>query len=151
MQKLQATDADIADFTRLVRGIKFFAAMNMGLLEKILALVGVYAFKKGENVCRQGDPGDSFYVVGAGRLKVSVREAFLFSRTVARLGPGHCFGEMSLLYGKPRNATVTCEEDSRVFVLLAENFNEVLRQNPSFKAEISKLASEREFELIHNK
>lgn len=151
MQKLQMTDADIAEFTRLVREIKFFAAMNMGLLEKILAHVGIYAFKKGDNVCRQGDPGDSFYVVKEGKLKVSVREAFLFSRTVAWLGPGQCFGEMALLFGKPRNATVACEEDSKVFVLLAESFNEVLRQNPSFKAEINKLASDREFELIHNK
>jgi len=151
MQKLQITDADIAEFNHLVRGIKFFAAMNMGLLEKILAHVSIYGFKKGENVCRQGDPGDSFYVVREGKLKVTIREAFFFSRTVAQLGPGNCFGEMALLNGKPRNATVSCEEDAKVFMLLAESFNEVLRQNPSFKAEINKLASEREFENIHNK
>lgn len=151
MQKLQVTDADFSEFTRMVRGIKFLAAMNMGLLEKVLAGVSLYEYKKNEEVCRQGEKGDSFYVVSAGKLKVSVREAFFFTKVVAHLGPGNCFGEMALLYGKPRNATVVCEEDARVFMLLAENFNEVLKQNPSFKDEINKLAREREFELIHLK
>jgi len=147
MKKLPLTDADTVLFTKLVRKINFFASMNMGLLEKILSRINYYQYDKGEKVCRQGDPGDSFYVVSDGKLKVSVREAFLFSRTLAAFGQGDCFGEMSLLERKPRNATVACEEDSKIFILTADHFEQVLKENPSFAQEIKLLAKNRQFEL----
>ncbi|MCM2267963.1 MAG: cyclic nucleotide-binding domain-containing protein [Elusimicrobiales bacterium] len=151
MNKLPLTDADTLVFTRMVKKINFFASMNMGLLEKILSRINYYQYGAGEKVCRQGDPGDSFFVVAEGRLKVSVREAFLFSRTLATFGPGDCFGEMALLERKPRNATVACEESSKVFVLAADHFDQVLAENPAFKQEIKKLAADRQFELDHKK
>jgi CRP-like cAMP-binding protein len=151
MNKLPLTDADTVQFTRMVKKINFFASMNMGLLEKILNRITYYQYKAGEKVCRQGDNGDTFYVVSEGKLKVSVREAFLFSRQLAVFGPGDCFGEMALLERKPRNATVTCDEDSKIFVLTADHFDQVLAENPSFKQEISRLASDRRFELDHKK
>ena len=149
MKKLPLTDADTVLFTKMVKKINFFAAMNMGLLEKILSRIYYYQYDGGEKVCRQGDTGDTFYVVAEGKLKVSVREAFFLSRTLAHFGPGDCFGEMALLERKPRNATVACEEDSKIFVLTADQFDQVLAENPAFKQEIKKLASDRQFELDH--
>jgi len=149
MNKLPLTDADTVQFTKMVKKINFFASMNMGLLEKILSRINHYQYAAGEKICRQGDPGDTFYVVSEGKLKVSVREAFFLSRTLATLGAGDCFGEMALLERKPRNATVSCEENSKVFVLTADHFDQVLAENPSFKAEISRLAADRRFELDH--
>jgi CRP-like cAMP-binding protein len=151
MNKLPLTDADTVQFTKMVKKINFFASMNMGLLEKILSRITYYQYKAGEKVCRQGDPGDTFFVVSEGRLKVSVREAFLFSRELATFGPGDCFGEMAMLERKPRNATVACAEDSKVFILTADHFDQVLVENPAFKAEISRLAADRRFELDHKK
>ncbi|HAT71366.1 MAG TPA: hypothetical protein DCS63_00940 [Elusimicrobia bacterium] len=147
MKKLPLTDADTVIFTKMVKKINFFASMNMGLLEKILNRINYYQYEAGDKVCRQGDPGDTFYVVSEGRLKVSVREAFFLSRTLATLGDGDCFGEMALLERKPRNATVACEADSKIFVLTADHFDQVLAENPSFKQEISRLAADRRFEL----
>lgn len=149
MKKLPLTDADTVQFTKMAGKIKFFAAMNMGLLEKILNRITLYQYDSGEKVCRQGDPGDTFFVVGEGRLKVSVREAFFLSRTLAHFGPGDCFGEMALLDRAPRSATVVCEEPSKIFVLMAAQFDQVLAENPSFAEEIKKLASGRKFELGH--
>ncbi|HNW45392.1 MAG TPA: cyclic nucleotide-binding domain-containing protein [Elusimicrobiales bacterium] len=149
MKKLVITDADSVQFTKVVKKIKLFASMNMGLMEKILNRIAYYQCDKGEKVCKQGGPGDAFYVVNEGKLEVSVREAFLFSRTLAHLGPGDCFGEMALLTREPRNATVTCEEDSKIFVLMIENFDQVLEENPTFATEMKKLAADRDFELKH--
>lgn len=149
MKKLAITDIETVQFTKIVKKIKLFAAMNMGLLEKVLSRINYYQCEKGEKVCKQGDPGDAFYVVNEGKLLVSVREAFLFSRTLAHLGPGDCFGEMALLTREPRNATVTCEEDSKIFVLMIDDFDQVLAENPAFSLEINKLASDRRFELDH--
>jgi len=149
MKKLPLTDADTIIFTKMVKKINFFASMNMGLLEKILSRINYYQYDRGEKVCRQGDPGDTFFVISEGKLKVSVREAFFLSRTLATLGPGDCFGEMAMLERKPRNATVVCEEPSKIFVLSADHFDQVLAENPSFSQEIKKLAADRRFELDH--
>ncbi len=148
MKKLTVTDADTVEFGRMVRKIKFFSSMNMGLLEKILNRIVLYQYEAGEKVCKQGETGDSFYVVYSGRLSVRVKSGFFSpSKQVAELGPGDCLGEMALLNREPRNATVICAEDTRLFVLLADNFDQVLDENPAFREEIKRLASERSFEL----
>ena len=149
MDKLPLTDADTVRFTHMVQKIRFFANMNTGVLEKILNRINYYHCRKGDKICRQGDPGDAFYVVSEGKLAVTVREGFLFSKTLAHFGPGDCFGEMALLTREPRNATVTCEEDSKVFALLVDNFDQVLADNPAFAAEIKRIAADRQFELKH--
>ena len=64
----------------------------------------------GETVVRQGDPGRSMFVVCAGDLRVSIEPGHA---EVARLGPGSFFGEMSLLLGNPRTATVSAITDCR--------------------------------------
>jgi CRP-like cAMP-binding protein len=148
MKKLPMTSAETLEFAKMVRKINFFASMNMGLLEKILDRINLYQYDKGEKVCRQGDAGDSFYVVYTGRLNVSVKKGFFSSsKQVAELNPGDCFGEMALLSRAPRNATVACENEAKLFVLLAASFDQVLGENQAFAQEIKRLAAERGFEL----
>jgi CRP-like cAMP-binding protein len=132
MEKLRMREYDTVQFTKMVSKLKLFASMRMDLLEKILVWVSLYQYKKGDKVCRQGERGDSFFVVYEGRVRVSVKKWGLFSKTVAMLGPGDCFGEMSLLREAPRNATVTCAEDTKVFVLLSEHFYDALKGNAVF-------------------
>lgn len=151
MKKLPFTDEESVLFTRAVRRINFFEKLNMGLLEEILKRLVYYQYEKGEKVCQQGGPGDAFYVIAAGKLNVSVREAFFFSKNLATLGPGDCFGEMALLDRKPRSATVACEEESRIFVLTVDEFDKVVAENPSFKQEMKRLATDRQYEIDHKK
>ena len=148
MHKLAASNSDIAEFTAMAQKVSFFSQMTVGLLEKIFAFVMLFEYKKGEKVCKQGGPGDSFYLVYSGKLSVNIKKGFLSaSKKVADLGPGDFFGEMALLDRAPRSATVECEEDSKVFVLLAEHFNEVARGNPDFIAYMKSLSASRKFEL----
>lgn len=148
MRRMERPVEATMEFTRLVRGIKFFSALNIGLMEKVLSCVLLYGYDKGEKVCRQGDPGDSCFVVRSGKLSVEIKTGMgIFSRKVAELGPGDIFGEMALLCRRPRSASVHCLEDTEVFVILADNFNAVVSQNPEFRAEMKRLAAERNFEL----
>ncbi|OGR40911.1 MAG: hypothetical protein A2X35_02980 [Elusimicrobia bacterium GWA2_61_42] len=146
MEKLRVKEFDTVQFTKMVRRTKLFANMQMGLLEKILAWVCLYRYRKGEKICRQGDPGDSFFVVYEGRVAVSLKHLAFFSKKAAMLGPGDCFGEMSLFRQTPRNATVTCEEETKVFVLRSEDFHAALKDNPVFAEEMKRLVAEREFQ-----
>ncbi|MDQ7773945.1 MAG: cyclic nucleotide-binding domain-containing protein [Elusimicrobiales bacterium] len=150
MKKLTMTDADTVRFTNISGKIKFFSSMSMALLEKILAWVMHCEYDKGEKICSQGDPGDAFYAIDSGKVSVKVKRGILpFPKKLADLGPGDFFGEMALLSRQPRNATVTCEETTRVFVLLADHFEAAAKENPKFAEEIRKLADERKFELEH--
>ncbi len=148
MKRLSLTAADTVQFSKIVRGLKFFGSMNMAMLERVLEGLQLCEGERGEKVCVQGEVGDTFFVVQKGGLTVSVRKGRLsWSRRIARLGPGDCFGEMALLNDAPRNATVACDSVSRLFVLAASHFRAVLDQNPEFSKEINELASARQFEL----
>jgi CRP-like cAMP-binding protein len=148
MKQLPVSPADTVQFSRIVRGLKFFREMNMVMLERILDGLQVFEYDRGEKVCVQGEVGDTFFVVHRGELAVSVKKGRLsFSKGVALLGPGECFGEMALLNQAPRNATVACLAPSRIFVLPALHFQAVLKQNPDFATEIRELAAARQIEL----
>ena len=147
MRRINASNSDIAAFTDMARRVSFFSQMTVGLLEKIFALVMIFEYKKGETICKQGGPGDAFYLVYKGKLLVSVKKGFFSSsKKVAELCPGDFFGEMALLDKSPRSATVECAEDTQVFVLLSDQFNEVATGNPEFVSHMKSLAAARKFE-----
>ncbi|MBI4351085.1 MAG: cyclic nucleotide-binding domain-containing protein [Elusimicrobia bacterium] len=151
MRKLTVTTGDIAEFTDIARKVDFFSQLTVGLLSKILELVMLWEYKKGEKICKQGTSGDAFYLVHSGKLRISVKKGFFSSAQVAELGRGDFFGEMALLESAPRAATVDCAEDSKVFVLLAGQFNEVAGSNPDFVANLKNLSEARKFELNQRK
>jgi CRP-like cAMP-binding protein len=70
----------------------------------------------------EGDPGDRYYVVREGQAEVSIGGG-----TVRRLGRGEAFGELALLYGHPRTATVTAATDLVLAGLGREDFLRLVR------------------------
>jgi CRP-like cAMP-binding protein len=94
----------------------------------------------GEVLFREGDTGDTMYVIqsGAVRITKSVKGE---EKTLAILGPGEFFGEMAILNAKPRNATAIVEEDARVLVLGARTFEQMVVSNAEIAVRmIKKLA-----------
>ena len=96
----------------------------------------------GERVVRQGAPGRSCFVVDQGRVAVSVEEAGT-SRTVATLGPGDLFGEMSLLTGQDRMATVRAQTDARLVEVEAAALREALELAPELATTLARVVAER--------
>lgn len=87
-------------------------------------------------VVRQGDPPVHFYVVISGKLKV-YRETHDGIRThLTELGPGEYFGEVALVTGKPRTASVEAVEESVLLEVSKEEFDSVLDQNPKLARQI---------------
>lgn len=79
---------------------------------------------------RQGDPGDTLYVVHAGRIRLTLGSGAEM-REIAVVGPGEFFGEISLLSGEGRTATAEAIEDSRLLVIGRDAFHMLLQDDLS--------------------
>jgi small-conductance mechanosensitive channel/CRP-like cAMP-binding protein len=106
---------------------------------------GVYA--TGEVVVRQGDHGSSMFVVVRGNVSVTVGPA---NQEVAVIHPGGFFGEMSLLTGDPRTATVRAKGDSDLLEITADAFRRFVLANPSALEQVGEAAATRRAELARH-
>ncbi|KAF0221777.1 MAG: ABC-type branched-chain amino acid transport system periplasmic [Geobacteraceae bacterium] len=85
----------------------------------------------GADLFRQGDPGDSLLIIVKGKVSVFLETGIEGVRELATLGHGECFGEMALLTGAPRSATVRTLTDATLLRLPKENFDELLKKHHS--------------------
>ena len=94
------------DPTAIMQRVDLFAGMDRRQTEQIGRLLKERRFKKGETVIMEGTGGAAFFVIESGEASVSNKGV-----EVARLGPGDHFGEVALIDGGPRTATVTATTD----------------------------------------
>ncbi|HZE99745.1 MAG TPA: mechanosensitive ion channel family protein [Planctomycetota bacterium] len=102
-----------------------------------------HLFGRGEVICRQGDPGSTFYIIKSGVIGVKVKGADGVEVEVARLQPGSYFGEMSLLTGDARTSTCTALEDSELLCLDRDTFGVLLSENPPIAQTMSDILAAR--------
>ena len=92
-------------------------------------------------IYRQGDPGDSFYIIHSGKIRVFLSGEEGVETELNQLGPGDCFGELALLRDEPRSADIEALEETHLFVLTNEEFERVLRDHPDvFKSFIKHIS-----------
>jgi len=84
----------------------------------------------GTIIFRQGGPGDRFYVIQSGKVRVFRKDAGGLERDLSVLGAGESFGEMALLTGEMRSANVEAIEETRLMVLSKEQFERILKDFP---------------------
>ena len=101
-------------------------------------------FAAGEAIVRQGASGHSMYVVLKGRARVVLEPA---GQEVAVIEPGGFFGEMSMLTGEPRAATVRAIDDVRVLEVPSEQFRGIALERPGLIEHISTVVTARRAEL----
>ena len=99
-------------------------------------------FPKGRRIARQGEIETGFFLIASGAASV-VRNG----QTIARVGPGDFFGELSLLDGSPRSANVTADEETTCLALPTWEFQRLLRERPGIAAPVLKEAARRIREL----
>lgn len=92
----------------------------------------------GERVTKEADFGYSLFLVVSGRLSVGVG-----GDIVDHLEAGDCFGEVSLVTGEPRNATVTALEGCELGKIMIWDFTELTANNPTLAARVKAIADER--------
>jgi CRP-like cAMP-binding protein len=88
------------------------------------------SYRRGEVIFHQGDPGDALHFITSGRVKVVLDAETGEEAVIAILGPGDSFGELALIDGEPRSATVETLEPVQTLSLSRPEFMAFIRDNP---------------------
>jgi CRP-like cAMP-binding protein len=107
--------------------VPLFSGLAPRYLRRIGDLTEEQRYMEGARVVREGDVGDTFYVILEGQAKVVSGSG----RVVNRLRPGDFFGEISLLDGGPRTASVVAETELTMLALTRKDFLRVIQQDPA--------------------
>ncbi|MGF1510376.1 MAG: cyclic nucleotide-binding domain-containing protein [Myxococcota bacterium] len=110
--------------------IPLFSDLPRAAFIELLMHLKVREVLSGQDIIREGDVGDSFYVVASGRVRVTRRNESGQQILLARLRDGAFFGEMASLQPGPRTATVTAEVDSEILELSRDVLERVARGYP---------------------
>lgn len=113
-------------------------------LEKLALRLKERVYPPNTAIVREGASGDSMFIIKNGKVEVKKQEpAVGVDFTIATLNNGSCFGEMALLTGKPRTATVIATQATEVFVLEKNDFEALLREHPSISISLNKIVAAR--------
>ena len=135
---------DAASTETALRRVSIFANLPDEQRTQIAAVARRSLYGSGEAIVRQGNSGCSMFVLLSGEAAVLIEPG---DREVARIAPGGFFGEMSLLTGAPRNATVRTTADSEVLEITADDFKQFVLANPAVVEEVGAAVSRRQAEL----
>jgi CRP/FNR family cyclic AMP-dependent transcriptional regulator len=114
-----------------IRDVPLFSEFTDRDLERVAEIAKQVEFPVGRQIARQGESGVGFHMIVEGEAEVSVD-----GTTHARLGPGSYFGEMSLLDGGPRSATVQAATELRTVSMTSWDFNALLDQHPELSKKL---------------
>lgn len=125
-----------------LRGVELFQGLTLDELRELAGRLRTAPFARGEVLTRQGAAGHWLYIFAKGEADVLLRDAGGAER-VARLRAGDFMGEMALLTGEPRSATVVAVEDVECYRLDADGFRGVLARRPEIAESVARRLAER--------
>ena len=120
------------DPNELLKKVPCFKGMTEDEFAQLAANMKAHTFAAKDIIIRQGDGGDSLYLVARGVVRVS-RRIDDAQRDVATLMAGDFFGEMALLHGEPRNATCRAITPCSLYELKTRDLEKLLQENPAMR------------------
>ena len=122
---------DALRICEFLRPIELFKTLTPRQLTDVAEHMKKRHFAAGETIIREGEPGEEFFLVSDGEVEVIRAD-----REVARMGPGDFFGEVALISGEPRNATIVAEGEVDTYVLGKTDFQTALATSQSFRDQL---------------
>ncbi len=131
-----------------LRHCELFGALTEDERAELAANMNVAPFVRGEAITRQGAVAHWLYIIRKGEAEVRVTApGTTLSERVATLKDGDFFGEMGLLTGAPRTATLIALTDVECYRLDKDNFNDVLHRRPEVAQDLARILAQRRVEL----
>jgi NTE family protein len=128
----------------------FFSQLPEQEVDKIISKVSLHHLESGEVLFREGEQGDILYFLISGRLQAVVGFESDNPKSVGEISRGESVGEMALLTGKPRTATVLAKRDCHLAKLHKNDFEFIISQHPEIVKDISKLIIRRMTKTMHH-
>jgi CRP/FNR family transcriptional regulator, cyclic AMP receptor protein len=114
----------------LLRGVPLFSELSQPDLERIAQVAIPRSYPNDTRVFHEGDPGDACYIVRTGTCRVTREHPDGRAITLATLGPGAIFGELAMLDGERRSASVEATESTELLALPAGDMRSLIREHP---------------------
>lgn len=129
--------------TAALRCVDFLASLESAALEQLAGLSWMALYAPGEIVLRQGEVGDVLFIIRHGEVAVLLEKPGQEPAEVERMGPGEFFGEMSLLTGEPRSATVQATRHCELLVVGKSAFGRLLEESPALAEHVARIVAQR--------
>src|SRR4051812_16377182 len=139
----------MAELADSIRKIPLFSSLSREDVAKVLGKFEEIAHPAGATIFHQGDTGDAFYLIRSGTVEVVLEGAGGRSETLAVLGAQEGFGEMALLSGEPRSATIVAVKDTTLWRLSREAWTDLIEKHPTWLLHFCALLSKRLSRVEH--
>src|SRR5205085_4662436 len=124
--------------------IKLFSALSVDECQQVVKRMKRRDFPPNQIIVREGAPGSSMFFITSGNVEVRKKDSNTnIDFLLTEMGPGQNFGEMSLLTGKPRTATVITLQPTTCAVLEQKDFHDLLLQYPKIGLALTTILAER--------
>jgi CRP/FNR family transcriptional regulator, cyclic AMP receptor protein len=120
----------------LLRGVPLFAGLSEPELQKIARVAVPRNYPGGTIILREGDPGDTCYVLERGQARVTRQHADGRTITLTNVSTGEIFGELAMFGGEVRSATVEAVDDVRAVAILAGDLKRLLNEHPEIAVKL---------------
>jgi small-conductance mechanosensitive channel len=141
----RASDEGSEEAREILRGEPIFECLSDAQIDNLVRHARLNHFGRGERVIEEGAEGDSMFILLRGTASVAVSRNGAAIQ-VAMLGAGDCFGEMSLLTGEKRSASVRADADCYVMEIGKPVMADVIREAPGCLEQLSDLLAKRKLE-----
>jgi len=121
----------------------FFAEFPREALEQLLSSTTVRSFGAAQVLVREGDPGTSLFLIEDGDVEVRTTDPSGRTLVLARLGPGEFFGEVAVLTGKPRTATIVATTPVTVIEIYREDLDQIAARHPEVRRVLQRFYEQR--------
>jgi len=140
-------------YVYFLKRVPLFSDLDDGELQQLAAVVREHHYKKHTTIVHVDDPGNALYILKSGLVKVTIEDQHGYEMILRILYPTDFFGDMSLLDGMPRSATVTTQEFSDVMTISRDHFLNIIEKSPKILLKMTVVVSQRlrkANELIHS-
>ncbi len=134
-------DKEIINF---ISYVPLFYSLPSSIIAQIAERVHLKHFPADTVVFREGEPGDSFFIIKSGHLQlIQLSKNSKEVLVMAQFDPGDTFGELALLLGQPRSATIRTSDEVELYQLRRDDFSYLMKHNPELLIQMNRLVDQR--------